>query len=223
MLFRSYVCNSNALLTYISFLWVLQVFSLIHAFRLPLPRSFFPPPTQHFLHTIHSRLKRCPVQFRMGEVQCCVLSAKMVAKINEIVDNYEKGLQEMPFIPRGSFRRRMLRQDGGSSSANTTVGKTTSTTWHSTCSWRGARRKAFHPSSNSSTSSPTPIRTCEPCQLLLPATRDHTNGHHLLQVNLLLQYVTPMTSLTLPHCVKDIMWAPLPIISVMTDIFCLGI
>jgi len=37
----------------------------------------------------------------------------MVGKINEIIDNYEKRLQEMPFIPRGSFRRRMLRQDGG--------------------------------------------------------------------------------------------------------------
>jgi len=37
----------------------------------------------------------------------------MVAKINEIVDNYEKSLQDLPFIPRGSFRRRMLRQDGG--------------------------------------------------------------------------------------------------------------
>ena len=35
-----------------------------------------------------------------------------MGKINEIVDNYEKRLQEMPFIPRGSFRRRMLRQDG---------------------------------------------------------------------------------------------------------------
>ena len=37
----------------------------------------------------------------------------MVGKIYEIVDNYEKHLQEMPFIPRGLFRRRMLCQDGG--------------------------------------------------------------------------------------------------------------
>jgi len=37
----------------------------------------------------------------------------MVGKINEIVDSYEKRLQEVPFIPRGSFRRRMLRQAGG--------------------------------------------------------------------------------------------------------------
>jgi len=37
----------------------------------------------------------------------------MVGKIKEIVDDYEKRMQEMPFIPRGSFRRRMLRQDGG--------------------------------------------------------------------------------------------------------------
>jgi len=37
----------------------------------------------------------------------------MVGKIQKIVDDYEKRLQEMPFIPRSSFRRRMLRQDGG--------------------------------------------------------------------------------------------------------------
>jgi len=35
-----------------------------------------------------------------------------------------------------------------SSSANTTGAKTTSTTWYSTCSWRGAGRKAFHHSCN---------------------------------------------------------------------------
>jgi len=67
--------------------------------------SLFPPPTQHFLQTIHSRQKRSTVQFRFGEVQCCVLSAKIVGKINEIVHNYEKSLQEMSFIPRGSFTR----------------------------------------------------------------------------------------------------------------------
>jgi len=64
--------------------------------------------------------------------------------------------------------------------------------------------------------------TCAPCQLLLPATRDHTN-RHLLQVSLLLQYVTPTTSLNPPHCVKDIMRAPLPIISVTTAILGPGI
>jgi len=64
--------------------------------------------------------------------------------------------------------------------------------------------------------------TCAPCQLLLPATRDHTNWN-LLQVSLLLQYVTPTTSLTPPHCVKDIMRAPLSIISVTTAILGPGI
>jgi len=77
------------------------------------PALFSPTPTQHFLHTIHSRLKRWREQLRLGELQCCVLSVKMVGKFYEIVDNYEKRLKEMPFIPRGSFRRRMLRQDGG--------------------------------------------------------------------------------------------------------------
>jgi len=37
----------------------------------------------------------------------------MVGKPKEIVDEYEKCLQEMPFIPLGSYRRRMVRQDGG--------------------------------------------------------------------------------------------------------------
>jgi len=37
----------------------------------------------------------------------------MVGNIQEIVDEYEKRLQKMPFIPRGSFRSRMLRQDSG--------------------------------------------------------------------------------------------------------------
>ena len=37
----------------------------------------------------------------------------MVGKLKEKVDEYEKRLQEMPFIPRGSYRRRMLRQDDG--------------------------------------------------------------------------------------------------------------
>jgi len=37
----------------------------------------------------------------------------MVGKLKEIVDEYEKRLQEMPFILRGSYRRPMIRQDGG--------------------------------------------------------------------------------------------------------------
>jgi len=37
----------------------------------------------------------------------------MVAKLIEIVDEYEKRLQEMPFVPRASYGRRMLRGDGG--------------------------------------------------------------------------------------------------------------
>jgi len=38
----------------------------------------------------------------------------MVGKLTEILEEYDKRLQEMPFIPRASYRRRMLRQDGGS-------------------------------------------------------------------------------------------------------------
>jgi len=36
-----------------------------------------------------------------------------VGKFVEIVDEYEKRLQEMPFVPRASYGRRMLRGDGG--------------------------------------------------------------------------------------------------------------
>jgi len=38
---------------------------------------------------------------------------KMVAKLVEIVGEYEKRLQEMPFVPRASYGRRMLQGDGG--------------------------------------------------------------------------------------------------------------
>ena len=37
----------------------------------------------------------------------------MVGKLTEIVDEYKKRLQEMAFIPRASYRRQMLHQDGG--------------------------------------------------------------------------------------------------------------
>jgi len=37
----------------------------------------------------------------------------MVGNLKEIVDEYEKRLQGMPSIPRGSYIRRTLRQDGG--------------------------------------------------------------------------------------------------------------
>jgi len=37
----------------------------------------------------------------------------MVDKLHEIIDDYEKRLQEMPFIPRSSYAHRMLWEDGG--------------------------------------------------------------------------------------------------------------
>jgi len=37
----------------------------------------------------------------------------MVGKVQEIFHEYEKRLQEMPFIPRGSYGCRMVLQDGG--------------------------------------------------------------------------------------------------------------
>jgi len=37
----------------------------------------------------------------------------MIGNIQEIFHEYEKRLQEMSFIPRGSYGRRMVRQDGG--------------------------------------------------------------------------------------------------------------
>jgi len=37
----------------------------------------------------------------------------MVLKICEVVADYEKRLQEMPFVLRSSYRRPMLREDGG--------------------------------------------------------------------------------------------------------------
>ena len=111
-----------------------------------------------------------------------------------------------------------------SSSANTTGGKSTSTTWHSTCSCRGARRKAFHRSCNFLTSSPTLIGTCAMCPLLLTATRDQTTGHLLLQFSVLPFRVNPMTSPPPPQSnpFTDIIWSPLRIISVMAVILCPG-
>ena len=58
-------------------------------------------------------------------------------------------------------------------------GKTTSTTWHSTCSRRCARQNAFHRSCNSFTSSLTPTGTCAMCHLPPAATTDHTCRHPL--------------------------------------------
>ena len=37
----------------------------------------------------------------------------MVEKLCEVVSEYEKRLQAMPFVPRASYGRRMLREDGG--------------------------------------------------------------------------------------------------------------
>ena len=36
-----------------------------------------------------------------------------MAKLVEMVDEYEKRLQEMPFVPRVSYGHRMLPGDGG--------------------------------------------------------------------------------------------------------------
>jgi len=37
----------------------------------------------------------------------------MLEKICEVVNEYEKRLQEMPFVPRSSYGRPMLREGGG--------------------------------------------------------------------------------------------------------------
>jgi len=66
--------------------------------------------------------------------------------------------------------------------------------WHSTCSWRGERRKAFHRLCNSSTSSLTLIWPCAMYRLHLTATRDRTTWHLLLQVSIVCYCVTSMTS-----------------------------
>ena len=36
-----------------------------------------------------------------------------MGKLQEIVNEHEKSLQEMSFVPMVSYRRRMLREDGG--------------------------------------------------------------------------------------------------------------
>ena len=55
--------------------------------------------------------------FLRAKVDCAVACVcdqqKMVGKLVEIVDEYEKRLQEVPFVPRASYGRRMLRRDGG--------------------------------------------------------------------------------------------------------------
>jgi len=141
-----------------------------------------------------------------------------VEKINKIVDSYDKRLQEVLFIPRGSFRRRMLRQDGVQNTDFLTYLFCDSGLAMQFLKDVGLLRSKVQ----CNTSSLTPIGTCALCPLLLPATRDHTNGHLLLQVCVLLLYIIPMTSVP-PHCVEDIMRAPLPIISVMAAILGPGI
>jgi hypothetical protein len=37
----------------------------------------------------------------------------MLQKISEVLVEYEKRLQGMPFVPRSSYGRAMLREDGG--------------------------------------------------------------------------------------------------------------
>jgi len=98
-----YECHFNSLLTYITFLSIVQVFGSRSVWVFP---AFFSPT--HFLYSIHSRPNRSRVHFRFRTVLL-----EMVGKIQEIFQDYEKRLQEMPFIPRGSYGRRMVRQDGG--------------------------------------------------------------------------------------------------------------
>ena len=70
----------------------------------------------HFLYSI-LRAEICAVVLcYVSIVVCgCVLlcSVKMVAKIQQLVSDYEKRLHEMPYFPRVSYGRRMLLEDGG--------------------------------------------------------------------------------------------------------------
>ena len=68
------------------------------------PRFFVPPKT---LYT------PCTAILRAEIAVCGCVQWKMVGKLEEIVDEYEKRLQEMSFVPRVSYGRRMLREDGG--------------------------------------------------------------------------------------------------------------
>ena len=70
--------------------------------------TFFVPPTK--LHTSCTPVLRAKVHCA---AVCISDQWKMVAKLVEMVDEYEKRLQEMPCVPRASYGRRMLRGDGG--------------------------------------------------------------------------------------------------------------
>jgi len=66
-------------------------------------------PTVH--HTSFPGLNR---QFsRWANLCACASLKKMVENICEVVAEYEKPLQGMPFFPKSSCGRPMLREDGG--------------------------------------------------------------------------------------------------------------
>ena len=76
------------------------------------PSDLYVPPTMlhiHFLYPCNShssRQNRCVVAF-------VTFQRTIVAKLCEVVNEYQKRLQEVPFLPRSSYGRPMLREDGG--------------------------------------------------------------------------------------------------------------
>ena len=66
----------------------------------------------------HPQCCTLPIQpFFMPKYSCAVaflsFQGKMVEKLSEIIDNYKKCQQAMPFVLRSSYGCRMLREDGG--------------------------------------------------------------------------------------------------------------
>ena len=67
--------------------------------------AFFVPTT--ILYT------SCTAILRAEKVVSSCVQWKILGQLQEIVDEYEKRLQEMSFVPRASYQRRMLREYGG--------------------------------------------------------------------------------------------------------------
>ena len=76
------------------------------------PPDLYVPHTMLHIHFMYpcnshsSRRNRCVVAF-------VTFQRTIVAKLCEVVNEHEKSVQEMPFVPRSSYGRPMLPEDRG--------------------------------------------------------------------------------------------------------------
>ena len=85
-----------------SFQFTHFVHFLLRVFPASLPivhRTFLPGLNRQFSH--------------WAKLRACASLKKMVENICKVVAEYEKRMQGMPFFPKSSYGRPMLREDGG--------------------------------------------------------------------------------------------------------------